>query len=449
MALLDYFKQPFWKSPVAALEAKKTYVIARGSPNLIEKGLVEQRIVQFPKDLGEEQPFDFSLVENVYKNFGLVSAIVDKYIDFVVGPGFHVKSEDERAQQIIEDFLKDTQFSSLLRAWLREAILKGNGYIELGGKSSEVPQGMKVLNAKSMYIVRKSDGELLGYNQWMGDLNLMRLGKTKPEFFKPFEIAHLTINVVGDSPYGLGVIYPAMSTINELQGARTNTRVLMERKANSPYHIKIGREDENPSQQDIDDFRSKLEYLRNSHEWVTDGSIEIKPIEFGNFMDKLNPILDYFTSTLYAETQVPEVLMGSGSIPEGLAKVQMDAWERTIGAVQEETEKVIEEQIFNRVLIANGIQAHVEFEWGAPSNSEKNEQVLRITELLKVFDLSPELKRQLEIELATLLGLDAELLKDAHEEREDEEEQKQPIVPGQNRDEKVYLGELVYGTDTR
>lgn len=448
MALLDYFRKPFWKPSPVITQSKRSYLIAKGNPSITEKGLVEQKIVQFPKDLGEEHPFDFSIVENLFKKFGLVAAIVDKYVDFIVGPGFFVRSDDDRAQKIIEDFLRDTQFSSLLRAWLREALLKGNGYLELGGRPDEVPQGMKVLNAKFMFIDRDKEGELQGYNQYMG--NLKTVSKSKIEKFNPFEIAHIPLNVVGDCPYGLGVVYPAINTINQLIGARVNTTVLMERKTNSPYHVKIGMDGENPAQADIDEFRSKLEYMKNDHEWITGPGIEIDAVQFGNFMDKLTPILDYYTQTLFAEVQIPEVIMGHGSIPEGLAKVQMDAWERTIGAIQEETEKIIEEQIFRRVLRANGLDAHVEFEWGAPSNAEKNERVLKITELLKIIDLSPKMKDMLELELAQLMGLNVALLEDDQEQRDREEDRRQPIVPGQNREEeKLFIGELVNGSNTR
>ncbi len=43
--------------------------------------------VKFPSELGEEHPFPFEQMEGLYKRFGLVQAAVDKYVDFVVGPG--------------------------------------------------------------------------------------------------------------------------------------------------------------------------------------------------------------------------------------------------------------------------------------------------------------------------------------------------------------------------
>ena len=59
-----------------------------------------------------------------------------EYIDFIVGPGFYIECEDERAKKIIDDFLRDVNFDSLLRAWCKEALIKGNGFIEIGGARS-------------------------------------------------------------------------------------------------------------------------------------------------------------------------------------------------------------------------------------------------------------------------------------------------------------------------
>jgi len=66
------------------------------------KGEVERNERKFPVELGEEHPFDFSQMEGLYKKFGFANGVINKFIDFVVGPGFYIKSEDERALEIME-----------------------------------------------------------------------------------------------------------------------------------------------------------------------------------------------------------------------------------------------------------------------------------------------------------------------------------------------------------
>ena len=394
------------------------------------KGEVELKKTKFPKDLGEEHPFDFSITEGLYKKFGFVTAVVDKYVDFIVGPGFFVKCEDERAKKIIEDFMRDVNFDSLLRAWCKEGLIKGNGILELGGGKNEVPQGMKVLDAKYMYVTRDNKGTVEKYTQYKGAFD--RFAKEKTIEFEPFQIAHIGINKIGDCAYGLGIIHSAVNTINNLLKNEKDLHMLIGRKANSPIHVKIGSIEKGviPPQDAVDAFGKKLEYLNNKHEWCTDPYVDMKVLDYGDIGEKFDSILNYGLDMLFFTFQVPEVLMGRGSIPEGLAKVQMEAFERRIQSMQAEIEKVIETQIFRRVLNANGFDVHVEFEWGQPNLREKHERLKVIVEMLKLFALDPKLRSMLEREVAKLMGFEEEELGTPEEEREKEETEAQPKVPG-------------------
>jgi len=395
------------------------------------KGEVVQKKIKFPRELGEEHPFDFSVTEGLYRKMGFVTAVVDKYVDFIVGPGFYVKSEDERAQKIIEDFMRDVNFDTILRAWVKEGLVKGNGFVELGGKKNEVPQGLKVLDAKYMYINRDSTGTLLNYNQYIGKLK--SFSKEKVEKFDLYQIAHVAFNKIGDDAYGMGIVYPVVDFIEKFLGNEKEMFTLIKRKAGSPYHVKVGDLERGiiPSKEKIEEIKAKFEHLTTKHEWITDPTWDIKVIDFGNIAGKFEYVLKHCEDMLIFAFQVPEVLMGRGRVPEGLAKVQMDAFERRVQSFQAEIEKIIEQQIFKRILRAHGIEAHVEFEWGRPSNTERNERIARITELLKLPLLSFKLREALERELDTLMNLGVDF-ETPEEEREREETRAQPIVPGQN-----------------
>ncbi len=418
------------------------------------KGEIVKHEIKFPTEIGEVHPFDYKVTEGLYKKFGMVTGVIDKYIDFVVGPGFFVKSEDERAQQIIEDFMRDTNFDTLLRAWLKEALLKGSGYLELGGKKDEAPQGMKILDAKHMYIKRSDIGEIEEYNQFIGRMENFDKDKVTP--FKPFQIAHLALSKVGDGAYGLGIIYPGIINVNRLIGNEKEMQTLLKRKANAPIHAKIGRPDGTmqPTPEAVSAFGEKLEWLNNKHEWATDAMVEMKVLDFGAIGEKFDFVLNHDLDMLFFAFQVPEVLMGR-SVNLATAPVQMDAFERRIQSIQAETEKIIENNIFTRVLQANGIDERVEFEWGQPSRTEKKERLKQLTELLKLPTLSPTAIDMIESETIKLLDLDEEALETDEAQRRKEEARAQPLVPGQNREqeqqahshpeltEKTYEGELI------
>jgi len=407
------------------------------------KGEVEKKEFKFPSELGEEHPFDFRQMENLYKKFGLFSAIIDKYIDYIVGPGFYIICEDDRAKTIIEDFMQDVNFDTILRAWCKEALIKGNGFVEIGGSKDKGVMGLKVLNANYMYIVRDKKGLVQGYNQYKGDFDKFAKNKTIP--FKEYEIAHIPFNKIGDCAYGYGMAMSSMQDVNNLLQQEKDEHMIINRKANSPLHAKLGKVEGNthiiPKREDVEAFGQKMETMDNKTDWATDALVDLKVVDFGNIGDKFTSSLEYDLNKLFYDYQIPPVIMGKANVPEGLARVQMEGFQRRIQSIQAEIEKIIEEKIFKRILNANGFDIHVEFEWGTPSILETEGKIKTIIELLKGFSVSLALKDILENELVNLLKLDKnvweekklEQEKKEEEERQRLEQQPQPIVPGQNK----------------
>lgn len=406
------------------------------------KGEIEQKTVKFPQELGEVHPFNFKITEGLYKKFGFFTAVVDKYIDYVVGPGFFIESKDERAKKIIEDFMRDVNFDTLLRSWTKEALIKGNGYLEIGGSKKEGVAGLKILNAEYMYVKRDKFGVIEEYNQYKGAFD--KFAKEQVIDFKPFQIAHVPFNKVGDCAYGLGIGFPALTDMNYTIQQEQDMHMIMNKKANAPLHAKLGKIDGNtkiiPKPADVVAFGQKLETMNNKQEWATDPLVEFKVIDYGNIGERFEKTLDYDIQMLFYDFQIPAVLMGMAKVPEGLAKVQMDAFQRRIQSIQAELEKIIETQIFSRVLEANGFgpDTDVEFEWGSPSAIEVEGRMTLISDLIKSPTTGFAMRTLLEDELVNLLKLDAseyEELKDEQEkkEKEFEAERPQPIVPGQNK----------------
>lgn len=411
------------------------------------KGDVVQKKALYSKELGIEHPFDMHMCEGLYKKFGFITGVVDKYVDFIVG-GFYVKSEDDRAQTIIEDWMKEVDFDTLLRTFVKEALIKGNAYLEIANDNN-----VKILDAKHMYVNRNDKGELLGYNQYIGYANQDKIRKNQIIPFKIKEIAHLSLNKIGDAAYGEGLIHPAIDLINDFLCAQKEMHTLMKRKANTPIIATVGdlttTPPSIPPDGTVEALGKELEALTNKQEWAVGPAVKFSTLNFGNIGERFNFILEHDTKMLFFAFQVPEVLMGAGSIPEGLAQVQMDAWQRNIASKQAEIEKVIEQKIFRRLLENNGLDVHVEFEWGKPSDDEKNKRIDLLLRILSNPILATELQLEAVADLAKQLGYDAEKIRMAHEaemelrkqeleaqnaiERGREEGRPQPIVPGQNK----------------
>lgn len=402
------------------------------------KGEVESKKIKFPSELGEEHPFDFKQLEELYKKFGFFTAVVDKYVDFVVGPGFYIECEEERAKTIIDNFMRDVNFDTLLRAWTKEALVKGNGFLEIGGSKKEGVKGLKVLNANYMYVVRDKFGVVEGYNQYTGEFDKFRKDKVIP--FTTDQIAHVPFNVIGDCAYGQGIGYSSLKDVDNLLQQQKDVHHIMTRKANSPLWAQLGKVEGDtkiiPKAEDVTAFGQKMETMSNKTDWATDPLVNFKVIDFGNIGEKFSSTLDHDLAMLFYIYQIPPELMGMANIPEGMAAVRMDAFQRRIQSIQAELEKIIENQIFKRVLNANGLDVDIEFEWGVPSTIAVEGRMGMISELVRSASTSQILKDMLEAELVNLLKLDLDEYEEGktseEEARTREEERPQPIVPGQN-----------------
>ena len=419
MAILDIFKRQ--KEKISA------WIYA---PNVTEefKGEITQEIKRFPTNIGEEHPIDFEKMEKWYKDDSFVSGMVNKYVDFVVGGGFFIKSKDERVKKICEDWMSDMQFHSILSDFIKRGLITGNAYLELAGKKTLTPMEIKVLDSKYMYIQRDKKGRVLKYNQWRG------WGKSnfdnKVIDFEPFEIAHFKYNMIGDSAYGIGTIFPILYILEKKSKLIADLNMLMSRKANSPIVVNVGNAEKDivPTDADITAIGQKLTWLHNKHEWVFNPYISMKTIDFGPIGDKFMQPIEAMNQELFFGSQIPAVLMGMANIPEGLAKEQMKAFMFRIKSIQEEVEKVLEEQVFKRIVTSNGLNPKdVEFEWGQPTEDERRstiEMFLKILDQYKFASISDDLRDKIEDKIRETLELE-----EREETPEEEMEQPQPKVP--------------------
>lgn len=405
------------------------------------KGEVKDKEVKMPKGLGAEHPFDFKQAQKITTNIGVVNAAVDKIVDAIVGD-FSVKVEDANGQAIIDSFNENSDIKVVLKPWVKEAVSKGNGEMELDLEEEKV----RVLNANDMYVKRNRKGNITKWNQYSGEFKDFKMDSAKLIPFNPEQIAHLAINKIPSDPYGIGLVWPNRVTIENYAGAELDRHKLLSRKAGAPLHVKIGQPGESVQPGDIDDFKSKLQYMTNSTEWVTDGNIDMNVIDFSNIGDNLTQAAEHDLEQLAIGMKIPMSLLGVANNPEGLAKVNDNGFKRFINSVRLGAETVLENKVYKPLLRKNDLNLNVDFEWDLQDEDDKNEKLRIITDALKIpFGLSPELRAGLELEYANIVGLDevinvlpnpkeakAMADKEAETRAREQEEQtiKQPEVPG-------------------
>jgi len=365
------------------------------------KGEIQDVVVKWPKELGVVHPFKFEDAEKVYKHYGLINGAINKIADNIVGE-FTVDCENPNVQALVNDFMKNSNFTVKIREWIREGLIKGNGFLEIDLKEAKI----RVINANNMYVRRNTKGEVLEYNQYLGDMSRFTPNSRKLITFKENQIAHLPINYISDEAYGWGIIMPNERLIENMIKNEQDLHKLISRKAGAPIHVKFGQPGEAVSKTSIDDMSSKLQYMTNRTEWVTDGNTEMKVIDFGQVGQNLTDCWLQDFRELIAGMDVPEVLLNSGQLNEGIAKVQLAGWQRKIRSYQDLIEDIINNKIIKPYLEENGMSGEeVDFIWNLPGEEEKNLKLTTLNTLLGNMSTTENMKRLIQIEIAKILNI--------------------------------------------
>lgn len=407
------------------------------------------------KKLGEPHPFDYTLIDGLMKKFGLATAVIEKMVDFAFGPKLNVECKDTRAKQILDDFLNKTYLRSYIKPWAREGLAKGPGFMEIAGLAdkSDDEIAIKVPSSNNMYVRRDKYGNVEKFIQHVGS-NLNRISEKDIVELNPDEMVQVDFNKWGNCAYGYGYIYSALQTIDDFLMAQKAIHKLTKRKANMPIWVKLGNveKEDYPQQAQIDAFGEKLQYMDETTEWVTGPNVEITAIDTGNVAEKFIGVLNNDYKLLSYSFQVPETIMGAGNVPEGLAKVQMDAFDRRIKSLQDEVGMVIKEKILRKILKKNGLDVEFNVVWGELNEEDKEKLIMQYNSILGNMSVSPGLKKEVEKKLALLLDINIEAVEannaemegseEENPEREREENEKLPEVPGQKSLEGVKYKEV-------
>lgn len=396
MGILDRFTRKTVRKYVPLKIAQPTETItesAKSKTDTAEKKAIAK--------VGEEHPAKFELLEDLYKKVPIITGAINKTVDMVVSSDFSVKSKNPEAAKLIQDFMKEHNFDLLLRNITKDLLIYGNAFVEVIS-AGNVITGLKAVNPKTMYVKRNEQGEILAYNQYIPR-------KTRePIEFTPDQIVHFKYNVIGDCAYGYSIIEPLIKIIKSKLQMEEAMMTLMKRKANAPIHAKLGTETEPARQEDIDNFANDLYIMNEKTEYVTDHRVEMNVLDVGGRIANFQPFNEHFENQLVYDLEVPIVLLGRGSIPEGLAKVQLDAFERRINSIRLLEINVLEDKIFNPLLEHNGFtkQDEVSFEWAPQTDEDKWKEIERALMIMTSGMISEPTRKALERKILALMGLD-------------------------------------------
>jgi len=365
----------------------------------------------FKEKVGEPHPFDYSIIEGIEQKFALVTAIEDKILDYAFGSELLFTCDDEKVVTFLEDWCRKTHLEVFVRPWVKSALGKGTGWLEVAGLSDdEFDESVKVSDANTIFVKRDEYGKIINIRQYLGK-DKTRIEEDKVIDLNKDEMIQLNINQLGNCAYGTGIVYSAISTINYFLGSQSSMHKLMERKANSPIHVKIGNieTEDYPEEADINAVGKKLQFMNNMTEWATGPNVEMKVIDFGNIGDKFEPIIDNDLKMLAYSFQVPEAILGKDKGFVGSSEIQEEGFQRNIRSYQVQAAYILKTKLFDKLLEANKFGTEVEYsvDWNRQTEKEKNALRTSYMGLLSnSIGLSPGMKKKYEQKLADLEGFD-------------------------------------------
>jgi len=354
-----------------------------------------------------------------YKRDPTVRAAIDDLAERSVGMGFYTTAETGRAKSVIDRFCEDVNLDGLNLQVARECWGVGNSFLEYmftnyaeepvegfgklrvpaPDKSIGMPRliGLKPLPVASFTkIHRNALGRVLAYEQTVGATQLMQ----------PECLLHFRWNPVNESAFGVGLITTLASpgkgfVIDATTGTtakRPSWLAMKERTENAlnDFFIRyIGRYAfvwKGEDQEKVKEYFAAIKTLRENQDigvgTSTGADFDIKTLSIDP-RARFDTILPYFENRVLEGLETPiNKLFTTPGFTEASAKAAVEISERKVAAFQRFLKRIIERDIFPRVLRQNGLnveESKARLNWGMQETPS-----IDVENLLKLAEMSAQ-----------------------------------------------------------
>lgn len=305
-----------------------------------------------------------------------VAAAVDFLTHQVVGPGFHTESRDPEAKRVVDEFNRAVGLDSILLNVVRELILAGNSFLRIV-RSDGVMAGLVRIKLTSVSRARvdKESGRPVSYIVVEDGVEREVPGS---------EVIHFAWNKLDSHVFGSGlirqllepkpinyrgrVIYSDSVLRAKWRMEWIMTRILEKYVSRSIYVFKdVG--DEELGEKVI----PKLNQLEPGQDFVTNREVEIREVKIDP-RAKFEAYIEYLHNQMLSGLRTPVVkLFTTPGFTEASARAAVEAAEHHVRAIQRYVKRVVESEIFGRLLEERGLDPEssgVKLNWGIPERPE-------------------------------------------------------------------------------
>ncbi|MEM2873054.1 MAG: hypothetical protein QXD82_02660 [Nitrososphaerales archaeon] len=369
---------------------------------------------------GESPAISFSTLLNNYLSDTEVAMGIDFLAEAIVGSGFYINSDDDKAKKIVEEFCAEVNLDNLNLMIAKEVIAFGNSFIEKIEPDDLI--NLKHIPISTIWKVKRDEyGKVERYEQLIN-------GKIVE--LEPDRIIHFRFNAMNNSPFGYGLLHQ-LSTKKKYV-VRLSDGNIKERTIPSLLELKWIMEDDMRKILHRYVPRHVYEFENASEDFITNQANVIKSLEpeqdfvFGGKGIKLNihevsidprarfeGFIEHFDNQRLIGLQTPIFkLFTTPGFTEASAKEATRMAERKVLSIQRFLKRIIEREIFRPLIEQAGLDwklVNLRLNWGMPERPE-----VKLEDIQRFFDLKIISKEEAR-RILSKLGLELDKNEDFEE----------------------------------
>lgn len=363
------------------------------------------------EELKRVSPID---LETIYIREGMVYNWINKVVESLLASDFRVNTSNEREKRIMEEFLRSCDFRNLLKTTFQHLLTYGNAFWEKITNDGPKIISLGWIDPKSMDVRRDSMGKIIygldgqpeayvQYVKWNVDISQVpedrRVSQTpmfawqtgKGILLKKDEIVHFTLNTVGDSWWGVGLIEPIYNVVRVKQNAEEGYAEAVQRVAYPRIWVRVGDESHPPTQEQIDDVWNQLSNLETRHQFVSPYYYNPQVLE-SKRIEKLAQNLVYFSDQIVAGLGGPKPFITGLGTDTNKATLgdQKILFERSLKTIQEQISQIVIQQIFTIIAKQNNFHSVPTLIWDEISAESLDSKAERLVKYVGASLLVPD-----------------------------------------------------------
>ena len=290
-----------------------------------------------------------------YRNGGLLTQAINAYALAILSNGYRIECDDEIVKERVEEFLHQIYFEEVAEQAIKDSLITGDGFQEISyGKGGESGTILEVLprDASSFDILHNEYGDIQGYRQFSDESFGLQ---EKYVDLAPYEIVHTNFNVIGGSPYGLGLIQTAYDDIVRDCKISESIEQAIIRHGFPKYKVTVGKEGEQIPKEVMTSIESQFRDIQTKNEWILSSEMDMQMIDNVPLGD-IQGYGEWSIDRLTAALSVPSEMLGLGrGSTEATAKVRMEFFYDNVSAMQKRLANSYNRQLIDRFTGSAGL----------------------------------------------------------------------------------------------